>query len=75
VFIPEILGFFQGLIEIVIGDYVFMEPVNAYTLPNIYGVEPVYITDALINENIELPVSISNVLSDEVLVIEEMYST
>ena len=72
---PETLGLFEGLIFMAVEELIFIESVTAFIVKNSYDVAPIYLTDVMVNEKLEIPLSISNTLLSETMVIQELYST
>ena len=75
VYTSETLGLFEALMYVVVDDWIFIGTLNAYVVPNIYDLEPIYLTDVAANEKVELPLFITNPLPSDTLLIEELYST
>jgi len=73
---PETLGLFESVMYVVLDDgWTFVSTFNAYVVPNAYEIHPFYMTDILVNQQIEIPLYITNPSSTDTLIIEDLYST
>ena len=59
----------------VVDEWIYISTYNAYVVPNIYDIEPFYVTDIYVNQTIELPLYVTNPSMTDTLIIEELYST
>ncbi len=74
-FSAETLGLFEGLMYVLVDEWVFVGSLQAFVVPNAYEIYPFYVTDMLVNQSVELPLFITNPSATDTLIIEELYST
>ena len=73
--IAETLGLFEGVIHVLIDDWVYVSTLNGYVIPNEYEIAPFHVTDVLINDTFVMPLYITNPSATDTMIVEEMYST
>lgn len=56
-------------------DYIYVSSFNAYVVPNYYEIEPIYITDMMVNQSLTIPIYIFNPSTTDTLIIEELHTT
>ncbi len=74
-YISETQGLFEALMYLLIDDLIYISTFNAFVVPNVYEIQPFYVTDINVNQSLELPLHITNPSSTDTLIIEELYST
>jgi hypothetical protein len=74
-FTSETLGLFEAVMYMVVDEWVYVSAMNAYVIPNAYNIQPFYITDVNINQQVVTPLYITNPSTTDTLIIEELYST
>lgn len=75
IYTSETVGLFETVMYIVVDEWTYVTTINAMVRPNQFDLEPIYFTDVLINEEIQLPLNFTNPLLSTYLVVEELYST
>lgn len=48
-FTSETLGLFEALMYMVVDEWIYISTLNAYVVPNIYDIQPFYVTDVNVN--------------------------